>query len=250
MDYWAKILRDLDIRDGGKSKQVRDLEGPATLVLIYLAIDEDWAYHMAPIFKAALKDAKQGFSILKNSNNLGILLSSMKEKNLLIKVADRKVRGRPRIIYKTNPKIIQTFSDGQTNPNIPNEVIDEFSKWLKYSYPSDDQKAELIKRVFSQNKGLNFSAFCYFMIIEASGWKLLSQDPTKLPYLFEDYRCKIEQEIQKSIGSEQDSRSILRGQEKDATEFIHYLFNYMQVLEKTNICHLKGILLEDWDYKG
>ena len=137
MVLWHEIIQAYDhLEDSAFSKNEKYVysQPSAIIILIYLALGNDYPYHIAKVFKkSTIPNRIPRGSTLKYSNKTGQLLNRMREDGLLILIKDGDDNRRDYNHYKINPKIIRspakgtpyTKADGNVF-EIPLELLERF----------------------------------------------------------------------------------------------------------------------------
>lgn len=168
-----------------------------SLVLMYLALGEDYPYNMATRNFLHELTEKKGWSknFLKKMNSLtdpsqlSRLLKQMEEKELLIS-SDTEANGRNRHVYRLNPQILCSILNIPNMKNPPEEEIikvflDELSK--KEREPYFD--------VWRTMKILDFTSFLYFLENESKEHDM--NDATNILSKIIDDHFELEKSIRK-----------------------------------------------------
>ncbi|MDF0589698.1 hypothetical protein [Candidatus Methanocrinis natronophilus] len=140
-------------------------EERTSLVLMYLALGEDYSYNMAKKYFSIEATEEKGWSedklkklkSLKDPSQLSHLLKKMEKKELLVS-SDTEVNGRNRHVYRLNPQILCSILNipnmkNPTEAEIIKAFLDELSKKEREPYFDVWRTMEI----------LDFISFLYFL---------------------------------------------------------------------------------------
>jgi hypothetical protein len=199
MDLWYEIIQAYDHQESDasdKSKKYVFSQPVAIIILIYLALGEDYPFQIAKVFGGSALTKMPRGSPLKNSNKTGQLLNKMKEDGFLNLLADEEDSKKP---YKINPEIVRSPARGvpyrKADGNvfdIPIELLVRFFTWLKETYNEEERKIPFVKalekvRVFDYITFLMFLRDRAVEWEEDTGFALESATAPRLSHLIEEY---------------------------------------------------------------